>query len=50
MRIKLNSIMVDDQDKDAVDAPELAGIVVRSRPLYITSVAASAEIARAGAK
>ncbi len=39
--------LVDDQDKDAVDAPELAGITVRSRPLYMTSVAASAEIARA---
>jgi LPPG:FO 2-phospho-L-lactate transferase len=39
--------LVDDQDKDAVDAPELAGIAVRSRPLYMTNVAASAEIARA---
>jgi LPPG:FO 2-phospho-L-lactate transferase len=43
----LDGWLVDDQDKDAVDAPELAGIVVRSRPLYMTSVAASAEIARA---
>jgi len=42
----LDGWLVDDQDKDAVDAPELAGIVVRSRPLYMTSVAASAEIAR----
>jgi LPPG:FO 2-phospho-L-lactate transferase len=39
--------LVDDQDKDAVDAPELAGIAVRSRPLYMTNVAAAAEIARA---
>jgi LPPG:FO 2-phospho-L-lactate transferase len=43
----LDGWLVDDQDKDAVDAPELAGITVRSRPLYMTSVAASAEIARA---
>jgi LPPG:FO 2-phospho-L-lactate transferase len=39
--------LVDFQDKDAVDAPELAGIAVRSRPLYMTNVAAAAEIARA---
>jgi LPPG:FO 2-phospho-L-lactate transferase len=39
--------LVDVQDKDAVDAPELAGIAVRSRPLYMTNVAAAAEIARA---
>jgi len=43
----LDGWLVDDQDKDAVDAPELAGIAVRSRPLYMTSLAASAEIARA---
>ena len=43
----LDGWLVDDQDKDAVDAPELAGIAVRSRPLFMTSVAASAEIARA---
>jgi LPPG:FO 2-phospho-L-lactate transferase len=43
----LNGWLVDDQDKDAVDAPELAGIVVRSRPLYMTTIAASAEIAAA---
>jgi LPPG:FO 2-phospho-L-lactate transferase len=43
----LTGWLVDDQDKDAVDAPELTGIAVRSRPLYMTSVAASAEIARA---
>jgi LPPG:FO 2-phospho-L-lactate transferase len=43
----LNGWLVDDQDKDAVDAPELAGIVIRSRPLYMTTLAASAEIAAA---
>jgi LPPG:FO 2-phospho-L-lactate transferase len=43
----LDGWLVDDQDKGAVDAPELAGIAVRSRPLYMTSVAASAEIASA---
>ncbi|MBO0823831.1 MAG: 2-phospho-L-lactate transferase [Actinobacteria bacterium] len=43
----LDGWLVDTKDKDAVDAPELAGIAVRSRPLYMTSVAASAEIARA---
>jgi LPPG:FO 2-phospho-L-lactate transferase len=39
--------LVDTVDKDAVDAPELAGIAVRARPLYMTNVAAAAEIARA---
>jgi LPPG:FO 2-phospho-L-lactate transferase len=39
--------LVDTRDKDAVDAPELAGIAVRARPLYMTSVPATAEIARA---
>jgi LPPG:FO 2-phospho-L-lactate transferase len=39
--------LVDDQDKDAVDSPEVAGIEVRNRPLYMTNVATSAEIARA---
>ncbi|MBO0836600.1 MAG: 2-phospho-L-lactate transferase [Actinobacteria bacterium] len=43
----LDGWLVDTKDKDAVDAPELARIAVRSRPLYMTSVAASAEIARA---
>ncbi|HXZ66314.1 MAG TPA: 2-phospho-L-lactate transferase [Streptosporangiaceae bacterium] len=43
----LDGWLVDDQDKDAVDAPELAGLAVRSRPLYMTSVATAAEIARA---
>jgi LPPG:FO 2-phospho-L-lactate transferase len=43
----LDGWLVDLQDKEAVDAPELAGITVRARPLYMTSVAASAEIAMA---
>jgi LPPG:FO 2-phospho-L-lactate transferase len=43
----LDGWLVDDQDKDAVDVPELAGIAVRNRPLYMTNVAAAAEIARA---
>jgi LPPG:FO 2-phospho-L-lactate transferase len=43
----LDGWLVDDQDSGAVEAPELAGIIVRSRPLYMTTVAASADIARA---
>ena len=43
----LDGWLVDDQDKEAIDAPALAGIVVRARPLYMTDVGASAEIARA---
>jgi LPPG:FO 2-phospho-L-lactate transferase len=43
----LDGWLVDTLDKDAADAPELAGIAVRARPLYMTSVAATAEIARA---
>jgi LPPG:FO 2-phospho-L-lactate transferase len=43
----LDGWLVDDQDKDAADAPELAGIAVRARPLYMTDVAATAEIATA---
>jgi LPPG:FO 2-phospho-L-lactate transferase len=43
----LDGWLVDDQDKEAVDAPELGGIVVQARPLYMTSVAAAAEIAQA---
>jgi LPPG:FO 2-phospho-L-lactate transferase len=42
----LDGWLVDDQDKDAVEAPELAGIAVRACPLYMTDVAAAAEIAR----
>jgi len=43
----LNGWLVDEQDKAAVDAPELAGITVRALPLYMTSLAATATIARA---
>jgi LPPG:FO 2-phospho-L-lactate transferase len=43
----LNGWLVDDQDKAAVDAPELAGITVRALPLYMTDLAATAAIARA---
>jgi LPPG:FO 2-phospho-L-lactate transferase len=43
----LDGWLVDTQDKDSVDAPELAGIAVRARPLYMTSVAAAAQIAEA---
>jgi LPPG:FO 2-phospho-L-lactate transferase len=39
--------LVDEQDKGAADAPELAGIAVRALPLYMTDVAASARIAQA---
>ena len=43
----LDGWLVDEQDKAAVDAPELAGITVRALPLYMTSPAATAAIARA---
>ena len=43
----LNGWLVDEQDKAAVDAPELAGITVRALPLYMSSLAATATIARA---
>jgi LPPG:FO 2-phospho-L-lactate transferase len=43
----LDGWLVDEQDKDAADAQELAGIAVRARPLYMTDVAAAAEIAQA---
>jgi len=43
----LDGWLVDEQDKDAVDAPELAGITVRARPLYMTDLGAAAEIAQA---
>ena len=46
----LDGWLVDTLDKDAADAPELAGIEVRSRPLYMTGVAATAEIARAAVR
>jgi LPPG:FO 2-phospho-L-lactate transferase len=43
----LDGWLVDEQDKAAVDAPELTGITVRALPLYMTDLSASAEIARA---
>ncbi len=43
----LDGWLVDEKDADAVGAPELAGIEVRSIPLYMTDLQASAEIARA---
>jgi LPPG:FO 2-phospho-L-lactate transferase len=43
----LDGWLVDDQDKAAADDPRLRGIAVRALPLYMTDLAASAEIARA---
>src|SRR5580692_379337 len=43
----LSGWLVDEQDKDAVDAPELAGIAVRALPLYMTDLPATSAIARA---
>ena len=43
----LDGWLVDEQDKAAADAPELAGITVRALPLYMSSLAATAVIARA---
>jgi LPPG:FO 2-phospho-L-lactate transferase len=43
----LDGWLVDDQDKAAADDPALHGIAVRAVPLYMTDLAASAEIARA---
>ena len=43
----LDGWLVDEQDKAAADAPELAGITVRAVPLYMSSPAATAAIARA---
>jgi LPPG:FO 2-phospho-L-lactate transferase len=43
----LDGWLVDDQDKAAADDPRLAGIAVRALPLFMTDLAASAEIARA---
>jgi LPPG:FO 2-phospho-L-lactate transferase len=43
----LDGWLVDEQDKAAVDDPDLAGITVRALPLYMTSLAATATIARA---
>jgi LPPG:FO 2-phospho-L-lactate transferase len=42
----LDGWLVDEKDADAVTAPELSGIAVRSIPLYMTDPEASAEIAR----
>jgi LPPG:FO 2-phospho-L-lactate transferase len=42
----LDGWLVDEQDADAVAAPELSGISVRSLPLYMTGLQASGEIAR----
>ena len=43
----LDGWLVDERDKTAVDAPELAGIGVRAIPLYMTDLPAAAAIARA---
>jgi LPPG:FO 2-phospho-L-lactate transferase len=43
----LDGWLVDERDKTAVDAPELAGIAVRARPLFMTDLAATSAIARA---
>jgi LPPG:FO 2-phospho-L-lactate transferase len=43
----LDGWLVDDRDKAAADDPRLHGIAVRALPLYMTDLAASAEIARA---
>jgi len=43
----LDGWLVDEQDKAAADAPELAGITVRAAPLYMSSPEATAAIARA---
>jgi LPPG:FO 2-phospho-L-lactate transferase len=43
----LDGWLVDEQDKAVADAPELAGITVRATPLYMSSPAATAAIARA---
>jgi LPPG:FO 2-phospho-L-lactate transferase len=43
----LDGWLVDDQDKAAGEDPALAGITVRALPLYMTDLAATAEIARA---
>jgi LPPG:FO 2-phospho-L-lactate transferase len=43
----LDGWLVDDRDKAATTAPELRGIAVRALPLYMTDLAATAQIARA---
>lgn len=43
----INGWLVDEQDKGAVDDPALAGITVRSLPLYMRDIPSSAAIAQA---
>jgi LPPG:FO 2-phospho-L-lactate transferase len=43
----LDGWLVDDRDKTATTAPELGGIAVRALPLYMTDLAATAQIAQA---
>jgi LPPG:FO 2-phospho-L-lactate transferase len=43
----LDGWLVDEQDKAAVDDPGLAGIEIRTLPLYMRDAASAAEIARA---
>jgi 2-phospho-L-lactate transferase len=43
----LSGWLVDDQDKAATAAPELEGMEVRARPLFMTDLDATADIARA---
>jgi LPPG:FO 2-phospho-L-lactate transferase len=43
----LTGWLVDEQDKAAVDAPELGGITVRALPLYMRDAATTEAIARA---
>ena len=42
----LDGWLVDEQDKEAVDDPRLAGIEVRALPLYMRDPVSTAEIAR----
>ncbi len=43
--VLLNGWLVDDADKAAADDPELAGIAVRARPLYMHDLPATIQIA-----
>jgi LPPG:FO 2-phospho-L-lactate transferase len=43
----LDGWLVDERDKTAADAPDLAGIAVRALPLYMTDLPAATAIARA---
>ena len=43
----LDGWLVDEQDKAAVDDPGLAGMDIRTLPLYMRDAASAAEIARA---